>query len=273
MASCQMITIIFFFTTTLHINVPVCWGQATITQRNQECGLSHSVLCRDLLEAFKQANAYNPVTMRDCYDVRLSGVTISGIYTVKPINGPPIKLYCDMDTDGGGWTVFQRRQDGSVDFYRYWIDYKIGFGNLDGEFWLGNSIIYLITNQGRRYELRVDLEDFEGNTTYALYESFSIDDEVNKYKLNLGSSSGRVGYGLSHHDGMFFSTRDRDNDISVHDCAKGLTGAWWYYDCHNSNLNGQYLPGQTSNNGVVWYDWKDSWESLKHVEMKIRPLL
>ena len=70
-----------------------------------------------------------------------------------------------METDGGGWTVFQRRQDGSVDFYRNWTDYENGFGNLTGEFWLGLSKINRLTKASNT--LRVDLEDFDGNTSYA----------------------------------------------------------------------------------------------------------
>ena len=63
-----------------------------------------------------------------------------------------------MVTDGGGWTVFQRRIDGSVDFYRNWIDYEEGFGDLVGEFWLGLTKIYRLTKAGNK-RLRIDLGD------------------------------------------------------------------------------------------------------------------
>ena len=98
-------------------------------------------------------------------------------------------MYCDQTTDGGGWTVFQKRLDGSVVFYRGWDDYKAGFGNLSGEFWLGLDKIHRLTKE--RSKLRVDLEDFERNTAYAEYSSFGVGDEGSKYKLSLGSYSGR----------------------------------------------------------------------------------
>ncbi|KAK3587898.1 hypothetical protein CHS0354_014410 [Potamilus streckersoni] len=59
-------------------------------------------------------------------------------------------VLCDMDTDGCGWTVFQRRVDGTVNFARGWTEYQVGFGNLKGKFWLGNQQLHLLTKQGRK---------------------------------------------------------------------------------------------------------------------------
>ena len=87
--------------------------------------------------------------------------------------------------------MFQKRLDGSVDFYRYWNDYKQGFGNLSGEFWLGLDKIHRLTSDNNSM-LRVDLEDFEGNTAYAEYSKFGVMSENDKYKLYLGSYSGNV---------------------------------------------------------------------------------
>jgi ficolin len=85
--------------------------------------------------------------------------------------------------------VFQKRLDGSVDFYRGWAEYKRGFGNLTGEFWLGLDKIHNLTSSGK-YKLRVDLEDFAGKTYYAEYDLFEVASEGEKYKLSLGSYSG-----------------------------------------------------------------------------------
>ena len=94
-----------------------------------------------------------------------------------------------MSTDGGGWTVFQRRQDGSQNFYLGWSAYKAGFGDLDGEFWLGLDKIHRLSQSGQNI-LRVDLMDFNGAERYAKYGTFSVADESDKYKLQIGSYSG-----------------------------------------------------------------------------------
>ena len=99
------------------------------------------------------------------------------------------QIWCDMQ-NGGGWTVFQRRQDGSADFYRGWSDYKVGFGNLIGEFWLGLDKIHRLTKSNQSV-LRVDLMDIDGSRGYAQYQSFSVASESDSYKLNVGDFSGK----------------------------------------------------------------------------------
>ena len=107
------------------------------------------------------------------------------MYTIKPDSSTAFDVFCDQTTAGGGWTVFQKRLDGSVDFYLNWSDYKVGFGDLNGEFWLGLDKIHRLTSDDNSL-LRVDLEDFEGNTAYAEYNKFGVMSENNKYKLILG---------------------------------------------------------------------------------------
>ena len=201
------------------------------------------------------------------------GQTTSGVYTLKPDDQPAFQAYCDMTTDGGGWTVFQRRMDGSVGFYRYWTDYQQGFGSLSGEFWLGLDKIHRLTSTPT--ELRIDMRDFEGNSAYAHYTSFSVGDSASKYILSVSGYSGTAGDSLSNaarnHSGSRFTTRDQDNDPSSSNCAQYYEGAWWYVSCYSSHLNGRYYTTpQTSNRGVIWSTWKGYHYSLKFTEMKLR---
>ena len=127
--------------------------------------------------------------MKTCADLYNAGKTSSGVYTIDPDGFGTFNVFCDQTTAGGGWTVFQKRLDGSVDFYRDWADYKNGFGNLNGELWLGLDKIHRLTNI-QIFKLRVDLEDWEGETRFAEYDMFAISDEASKYGLSLGSYSG-----------------------------------------------------------------------------------
>jgi len=211
------------------------------------------------------------VVARDCSELLKSGHTQSGVYSINPDGTGHFSVYCDMRTDGGGWTVFQRRQDGSVDFYRGWDDYKAGFGQLTAEFWLGNDKIHRLT-ASRPSSLRVELKDWNGGKAYAKYGKFNIGDEQAQYRLEVGSYSGTAGDSLAYHNNMAFTTKDRDNDPNIFlNCAVHAAGAWWYNGCHYCSLNGKYLGDTTSHQGVNWYHWKNTRVSLKFTEMKVRP--
>jgi len=214
----------------------------------------------------------------DCHDIyKVNNRAASGVYTIYPVDDDTaVKVYCDMDTDGGKWTVFQRRMDGSVSFYRPWDVYKRGFGNADGEYWLGLENLYHMT-AWRRYELRVDMEDFSGGRAYALYSWFYIDSEEYGYMLHVDRfQDGGAGDSLYTHNGQRFSTHDReqDNHASLH-CAKKYLGGFWYNFCHLTNPNGIYLWGADATHlaiGVEWSSWKGHNYSLKSISMKIRPV-
>ncbi|XP_036298566.1 tenascin-R [Pipistrellus kuhlii] len=207
---------------------------------------------------------------QDCAQHLMNGDTLSGVYTIF-LHGEPsqkLQVYCDMTTDGGGWIVFQRRQNGQTDFFRKWAEYRAGFGNLEDEFWLGLDNIHRITSQGR-YELRVDMRDAQ-EAAFALYDKFSVEDSGSLYKLRVGGYNGTAGDSLSYHQGRPFSTKDRDNDIAVTNCALSYKGAWWYKNCHRTNLNGKYGESRHSQ-GINWYHWKGHEFSIPFVEMKTRP--
>ncbi|XP_062500430.1 ficolin-2-like [Corticium candelabrum] len=217
----------------------------------------------------KKSNSDKESGYTSCKVAKQLGQVLSGVYTLDLGDGlDSFQVYCDMSTDGGGWTVFQRRQDGSVDFYRGWSDYKNGFGDLNGEFWLGLDKIHRLTKQAQT--LRVDLMDFSGRRTHADYRRFQISDESSKYSLTFTSFSGNASDALSYHNGMAFTTKDNDNDKWGAKCAKNCNGAWWYNKCYYSNLNGLYLKTANSQNkkGIVWTTSKHYYP-LKFVEMKL----
>ncbi|XP_007570078.1 tenascin-like [Poecilia formosa] len=206
----------------------------------------------------------------ECSQELLNGALESGEVTIYPQGkeGRAVRVYCDMETDGGGWTVFQRRMNGKTDFYRTWSEYKAGFGNLSEEFWLGNELLHNLTSIGP-VSLRVDLES--GNdTAYARYANFSVASEGRNYTLTVSGYTGTAGDSMKYHNGRPFSTRDKEPDpLGIH-CAKAYVGGWWYKNCYKVNLNGLY--GMNSNNqGIVWIDWKGKDVSIPFSEMKFRP--
>ncbi|XP_005289759.2 angiopoietin-2 [Terrapene carolina triunguis] len=215
------------------------------------------------------------IRFKDCAEAFKSGLTTSGIYTLTvPNSAEEKKTYCDMESSGGGWTVIQRRKDGSVDFHRTWKEYKMGFGDPAGEYWLGNELVSQLTNQ-KRYVLKIHLKDWEGNEAYSLYEHFYLASEELKYRIQLKGLTGTAGKISSiSQPGNDFSTKDADNDKCICKCSQMLTGGWWFDACGPSNLNGMYYPlRQNTNkfNGIKWYYWKGSGYSLKATTMMIRP--
>ncbi|XP_008585554.1 PREDICTED: ficolin-2, partial [Galeopterus variegatus] len=168
---------------------------------------------------------------RTCKELLTRGHFLSGWHTIYLADCRPLTVLCDMDTDGGGWTV-------------------------------------------RTSELRVDLMDFEGNRQFAKYTSFRMAAEAEKYKLVLGAFvGGSAGDSLTPHNNQSFTTKDQDNDQQSSNCAVQFKGAWWYTDCHSSNLNGLYLGGSHESyaNGVNWRTGNGYKYSYKVSEMKVRP--
>ncbi|XP_063402247.1 fibrinogen-like protein 1 [Mytilus trossulus] len=175
---------------------------------------------------------YAPLRYKDCGYMKTKP---SGVYTIYPDDFNGIKAYCDMSTDGGGWTVIQRRIDGTTSFDRDWVEYKEGFGDPQKEYWLGNKYLNLLTTNGK-YELRVDLTDTNNKMTYALYKTFTVSDENSQYKLTIARYSGTAGDWMAYNNGMKFTTKDRDHDTNRGNCAKTY-GSWWHGSCSYAELN------------------------------------
>ena len=225
----------------------------------------------------------------DCKDVLDKGGWKSdGVYLIQPPGEDAYRpVRCKMSILGGGWTVIQRRIDGSVNFVQNWEHYKHGFGDVSGEFWYGNEKIHSLTSSSDS-EIIFELQSEDSIFYYPFYEQFAVDSEANKYKLHVSGYVHKYGpvmpaYAFAnlhaddflHLDQMKFSTYDQDNDAhnSVA-CSTEWYGntAWWFRSCTPSNLNG--LFGINSNEGIKWEqitnDASKNTKSLKSTEMMIR---
>ncbi|XP_051891961.1 fibrinogen gamma chain [Pristis pectinata] len=254
-----------------------------------------SASCQDTVQI-------NEITGQDCQDIANKGARTSGLYHIRPLRARrQFLVYCEIDSAGRGWTVLQRRLDGSVEFAQNWIPYKEGFGYLSPddstEFWLGNEKIHLITTQGGGpYLLEIVMKDWSNERRVARYMQFKVGSEEDKYRLRYsyyeGGDAGDAFEGvtfpddpssafLTAHNGMQFSTPDVDNDkYEQASCAEQDQSGWWMNRCHAANLNGKYhrggyyTVGATTggyDNGIIWATWHDRWYSLRETTMKIIP--
>uniref|UniRef100_A0A3P8RUI7 Fibrinogen gamma chain n=1 Tax=Amphiprion percula TaxID=161767 RepID=A0A3P8RUI7_AMPPE len=253
--------------------------------------------CKDTVEI-------QTTTGTDCQDIANKGATTSGLYYVRPEKATEqFLVYCEIDSFGRGFTVIQRRRDGSVDFHKDWIQYKEGFGYLSPddttEFWLGNEKIHLLTATSSTIPtvLRIELVDWDGNKRYADYNMFRIGSEADMYRLTygfyFGGDAGDAFSGFdfgddpsdkfyTSHNGMQFSTFDKDNDKYDGNCALQDGSGWWMNRCHAAHLNGKYYQGGRYtekdagefgyDNGIIWVTWHNRWYSLKETTMKLIPL-
>ncbi|XP_032825054.2 angiopoietin-2-like isoform X2 [Petromyzon marinus] len=250
----------------------------TVLQR-QQAELTETV--RTLLNAIAQASSQGPakedaILFSDCADAYEAGLTASGVYTVKISDSTEaMKVYCNMESQGGGWTVIQHRENGATDFHRPWQEYKMGFGDVAAEHWMGNQHVYYLSHQ-QHFVLRVELRDWEGNVAFSQYERFYISSEKLNYRIYVKGYTGTAGkYSSFAQSGIDFSTKDMDNDNCACKCAQMATGGWWFDACGPSNLNGMYYTaGQNTGkfNGIKWHYWKGSSYSLRSTTMMIRPV-
>ncbi|XP_011187131.1 ryncolin-1-like [Zeugodacus cucurbitae] len=193
----------------------------------------------------------------------------NGIYHIQlqKLDIDDLKVFCVEDVDFGGWLVIQRRQSDLVDFYRNWTDYKEGFGDLTGNYWIGLEKLHALTSDCEQ-ELYIQLRRHNGKEYYAKYTQFVIAEESESYALKkLGNYRGNNGDAFGRHVGMKFSTYDRDNDIDIRNCAEEFKGGWWFLNCYNYYLNGPYGNAKY---GVYWVAPK-TYASLAFAQMMIRP--
>ncbi|XP_066492522.1 angiopoietin-related protein 4 [Tiliqua scincoides] len=227
----------------------------------------------------QNARAKSPRFPEGCHQLFLEGERSSGVFHIQPTGSQVFEAFCDMSlaSSGGGWTVIQRRLDGSVDFNQLWEAYKNGFGNMSGDFWLGLEKIHQIMQEGR-FHLVIELQDWEGNSQRVQF-LFSLGGEDTAYTLSLlGPIFGELENAMGDFPQLPFSTRDRDHDLKGDtNCAKHLSGGWWFSTCGHVNLNGKYfrsIPRQRHERkqGIFWKTWKGRYYPLKSTSMKIRPM-
>ena len=216
---------------------------------------------------------------KDCLEFYQHGCKINGVYRLKGPGFHRLHAFCDQTTQGGGWTVFQRRQDGSVDFNRNWNDYKHGFGNIEGEFWFGNDNIHDLTKPSfapKKSQLLINMRmKGQNDPVYVNYNTFEITNEATKYVLKINGFSGNVTErpkGMQEYNNVQqFSTFDVDNDKWSNNCATvhGGDGGWWYNRCGTVFLNGRYKF--TKSVGEIF--WNNLRAQPEFVEIKMRRIL
>lgn len=208
----------------------------------------------------------------DCTTIYNKGEQTSGIYSIKPSNSQVFNVYCDVKS-GSSWTLIQHRIDGSQNFNETWENYKYGFGNLNGEFWLGLEKIYAIAKQSD-YILRIELEDWENTKHYVEY-SFHLGNYETNYMLHLTEITGNVPNALPEHKDLMFSTWDHKAKGHFN-CPESFSGGWWWHDvCGENNLNGKYnkprAKTKLERRGISWKSQNGKLYSIKSTKMLIHP--
>ena len=204
---------------------------------------------------------------------KFSSVGKSRVYNITHFCGDCEQVsegYCDATTDGGRWLVVQRRQDGTVNFNRNWVEYEDGFGSLTGEFWYGLRPLHCLTNQGK-WEMRIDFTLTDGTKSYLSYSAFRVGPASSNYQLTISGYTGLSSIdpitGAHSVNGMPFTTKDKDNDKWSKNCATsnlGSVGGWWYHSCSHIHINHQHKNTYGIHLG--------GWKALSFTEMKIRPV-
>lgn len=163
--------------------------------------------------------------------------------------------------------LIQQNVNGSKFFNRSWAEFKVGFSDTVGNYWLGNDLLSQLT-LSRRYKLRFDLQLRNLSWYYAEYSSFTVSGESRNYELHVSGYSGNAGDALSYHNGMMFTTYDRDNDQRLsssykNNCAVFDGGGFWYNNCAycsvNTGLGRDYFTCYSPQTGTLYLQSTRMW--------------
>ena len=214
---------------------------------------------------------------RSCIELFNCGFIKSGKYEIKPFLNVTKTVYCDQDTEGGGWTVFLQNAYGSITFNKKWNYYKDGFGTLEKDFWLGNEFMYNATklynsHVSKTVELYILVASKDNKTFYAMYKNFSILSEATNYTLQVSNFlKGTMGDAMNYHNNIKFSTTDRDNDeVNTVNCADKYGGyGWWFKDCYKALLTRKWY-GNELTPAPEWFLVYNDYRALKNATMMFR---
>ena len=173
------------------------------------------------------------------------------------------------------WTVIQRRVNASVSFERSWDDYVAGFGDVDGNYWIGLQTMHELTS-AQPMSLQIDLEPYNIAYLEVNYQQFLIGDAASQYQLTISgysTTSTDATETFNYHSGFGFTTYDRDNDSNGGNCAVGSRGGWWFGSCYKVHLNGVYEYDTEVSSTMKMRHLSSAvmYEPLRKVTMKIRP--
>ena len=219
---------------------------------------------------------YPLAATKNCSEaLNVEGHKKDGLYLYQSIpkhHGHKI-VFCTV-IGSRGYVVIQRRINNDVNFYRDWDEYEQGFGNLEGNFWIGLAKLHFFASRGKKAILRVEVKySSDPNVYFAEYKKFTVKEKGTNYQLVIGDYSGNAGDALSlDHDGQQFTTYDRDHDEDqTKTCAQKHKGGWWYSRCHKSNLNGLYPVNgnEIEPQYMTWYHLRYVYGGIVYSQMSI----